>query len=91
VNAWGDKSWLTNHEEYCRLGKTISERCHAYRELFRIQLSDVDLHRIRNAAHYCQPVGDDRFRQQIEERYGIKPGQMKRGRPKKNLNEVVKN
>jgi putative transposase len=91
VNAWGDKSWLINHEEYCRLGKTISERCHAYRELFRIQLSDVDLHRIRNAAHYCQPVGDDRFRQQIEERYGIKPGQMKRGRPKKNLNEVVKN
>ena len=90
VNAWGDRSWLTPHEEYSRLGKTSDERCHAYRELFRYQLSEVDLHRIQNAAHYCQPVGDDRFREQIEERYGIKLGQMKRGRPKKESIEVIK-
>ncbi len=31
------------------------------------------------AAYYCQPVGDDRFQQQIERCYGIKPGRLERG------------
>jgi putative transposase len=83
VNAWGDASWLVPHEEYLRLGQTRDARCHAYRELFKYQVSEADLHCIRKAAHYCQPVGDDRFRQQIEKKYGIKLGQAKRGRPKK--------
>ncbi|MDT8405275.1 transposase [Sulfuriflexus sp.] len=87
VNAWGDVSWLTPHEEYLRLGQTRDTRCHAYRELFNYQFSETDLHRIRKAAHYCQPVGDDRFRQQIEKKYGIKLGQMKRGRPRKKKDE----
>ncbi len=30
-------------------------------------------------------VGDDRFRKKIEERYGIKPGQLHRGRPRKQM------
>ena len=34
-------------------------------------------------AHYCQPVGGDRFRVQIEVRYGVKLGQMATGRPSK--------
>lgn len=83
VNAWGDKSWLKPHNEYLGLGKTSSERHYAYRELFKHQLSEVDLHMIRQAAHYCQPVGDERFRQFIEDKYHIKIGQVKRGRPRK--------
>ena len=83
MNAWGDPGWLRPQAEYLKLGGTVDERCHAYRELFRHQLSAQDLHLIRKAAHYCQPVGDDRFRRQIEQRYGIKPGQMRRGRPRK--------
>jgi putative transposase len=82
-NAWGDVDWLSPHEEYLRLGRTVAERGHAYRELFRHQLSEADLHLIRKAAHYCQPVGDDRFRLQIEVQYGIQPGQMHRGRPRR--------
>jgi len=89
VNGWGDASWLVPHEEYLRFGQTRDTRCHAYRELFKYQLSEADLHCIRKAAHYCQPVGDDRFRQQIEEKYGIKLGQAKRGRPKKQKDEGV--
>jgi len=85
VNAWGDSGWITPHEEYLRLAGTLAKRCHAYRELFREQLSSVDLHGIREAAHYCQPVGDDRFRKTIEEKYDIKLGQKKRGRPKTQL------
>jgi putative transposase len=82
VNAWGDESWIKYHPEYLRIAQDKEKRLEAYRELFRYQVSDQDLHQIRQATHYCQPVGDDRFRQQIESKYGVKLGQMKRGRPK---------
>ena len=74
MNGWGDDSWLTQHEEYLRLGSDMQERTHAYGELFKYQQSEEDLHLIRKAAHYCQPVGDDHFREQIESKYGIKRG-----------------
>jgi len=83
VNAWGRESGLVFHSEYLRLGATDGSRCHAYRELFRYQLSEHDIHLIENASEYCHPVGDDRFRQQIEDRYGIYLGQAVRGRPRK--------
>ena len=81
TNAWGDCSWLTPHAEYLVLGKDPVERQRAYRDLFRFQVDKKDIHLIRKATHYCQPVGSDRFRQIIEEKYGIKLGQMQRGRP----------
>ena len=81
INGWGDVSWLQPHDEYLRLGTTLAARCYAYRALFERQLSEENLHLTRKAAHYCQPIGDDRFRQQIEEKYGIKLGKIKRGRP----------
>ncbi len=90
INAWGDTGWLKSHEEFQQLGRTTNDRCYAYRELFRHHLSEQDLHLIRKAAHYCQPVGDDRFRERIEKQYGIKLGQMKRGRPKTVEEELLK-
>lgn len=83
ANVWGDTSWVKPHEEYLQIGKNVTERAHAYREMFRNQICDQDLHTIRLAAHYSQPVGDDRFREFIEKKYQIKLGHMKRGRPKK--------
>ncbi len=83
VNGWGDKSWLTPHDEYWHLGQSQDVRCGAYREIFKAHISEQDLHLIRKAAHYCQPIGDDSFRRRIEKRYGIALGQMKRGRPQK--------
>ncbi len=68
MNVWGDGSWLKPHGEYLRLGDTEEVRCHVYRALLMEQLNEHDLHLIRKAAHYCQPVGDDRFREQIEDR-----------------------
>ena len=69
VNAWGDHGWLKPHPEYTCLSSTPAERGYAYRDLFKAQLGDEDLHLIRKAAYYCQPIGDDRFRQQIEQKY----------------------
>jgi putative transposase len=89
INAWSDHGWLQYHEEYLRLGPTTETRGHAYRELFKAQLSEEDLHLIRKAAHYCQPVGSDHFRQQIEQKYGIKLGYMERGRPGKNTDALL--
>ena len=83
VNAWGGKSSLTPHDEYLRPGSDSQSRCFAYRELFKHHLPEQDIHRIEKAAQYCQPLGDERFRHQIEEKYGIKLGQAARGKPRK--------
>ena len=83
VNAWGKKGWLKPHADYIRLGENTADRFYAYRELFRIQLDEMDLHLLRKAAHYCQPVGDEGYRRAIEDKYGIKLGQLRRGRPRK--------
>ena len=82
-NAWGDESWLVPHEEYMCLGRTQKKRCRHYRELFKGYIEGDDIELIRKAINYCQPVGDDRFKQQIESKYNIKIGQAKRGRPRK--------
>ena len=83
VNAWGRPSGLQPHSEYVRLGDTSQSRCHAYRELFRQQISKRDIHLIEKASKFCHPVGDDRFKKQIEKQYGVKLGQAARGRPVK--------
>jgi putative transposase len=83
ANAWARESNLASHDEYLKLGVDTDERSYAYRELFKDRLSDYDVHLIQNASEYCQPVGDDHFRVQIEEKYGVTLGQPFRGRPKK--------
>jgi len=90
TNAWGDESWLALHEEYKRLGKTKEQRYQNYRVLFENHLDDSDLSLICNAAHYCQPDSDDRFKEAIENKYGIRLGQSRRGRPGLKEDEVVK-
>ena len=81
TNAWGDDSWITPHSEYLRLGQTQEQRRRNYRSLFKHCVDSQDVENIRLATHYCQPLGDDRFREQIERTYNIKLGQLHRGRP----------
>lgn len=85
ANGWGDESWLAPHGDYLRIDRDPEQRCYRYRELFKDRIKQQDLHLIRKAAHYCQPVGDDRFRKSIEKQYEIKLGQMSRGRPVKEI------
>ena len=82
ANAWGWDHNLVHHDEYLGLGKDKTSRCHAYRELFRDRLADREVHLIEEANQYCQPVGDEQFRRQIERKHGIKLGQSSRGRPR---------
>jgi putative transposase len=83
VNAWSGPSNVVPHAEYLKLGSDSQTRHHAYRELFKYQMPDEDIHLIECASHYCQPVADNRFRQRLETRYGIKFGQLSRGRPRR--------
>lgn len=83
ANAWGDKSWVIPHDVFLALADEPGIRREIYRGLFATEQSEECLSLFRNAAHYCQPVGDDRFRVQIEANYGVKLGQMARGRPRK--------
>jgi len=90
VNAWGRESSLIPHAEYLKLGADFESRGFAYRELFKHHISAEDVHKIEKAAEYCQPVGDDRFRLQIESKYGIKLGYDGCGRPRKTAEKLVK-
>ncbi|WP_372776998.1 transposase [Litorivivens sp.] len=83
ANAWGESHWLKPHEEYRKLGPHAAERQHAYRELFRNSLDSDDIHKIQQGTQYNHPVADDRFCRMIEEKYGIKVGKIRRGRPPK--------
>lgn len=49
---------------------------------FSQPLTKEDLHGYREAAHYCQPIGRDRFKEKIEEKLGKPVGHTRRGRPK---------
>lgn len=83
-NAWNEEqAFITPHVIYEALGNTDQERSHGYRELFKTQLDEFDVHTIRKAAHYCQPIGDTRFKESIERQIGHKLGYAERGRPRK--------
>ncbi|MCI0399985.1 MAG: hypothetical protein L0Z68_01585 [Gammaproteobacteria bacterium] len=63
----------------------MAARHHAYRELFRSQLSERDIHAIRACLVYNYPLGNDRFREQVETMLGKRVGQRQRGRPPKHV------
>jgi len=66
-NALGaDNDLLVAHPEYLRLGKTITERQQAYRELFKARIPQLTLDEIRQATNKAWVLGDDRFKEMIE-------------------------
>ena len=83
-NAWGDASELiTPHDCYVALSSEHETRLANYRCLFAEELTDDFVTQIRRAAYYNQPIGDDKFKLQIEKKLGRSLGHMKSGRPKK--------
>jgi len=81
-NAQGqDNLLITPHELYQRLGRTLKERCEAYKALFRAHVDEEDLKDIRSALQTGTPLGNDYFKEKIEEKLKMKVGQSRRGRP----------
>ena len=88
-HAWGKPNRLiSGHELYDRLGHNPEARQFAYRELFRHSLSDKDTHAIRESLAFNYPLGNDRFREQVESALGRKVGEKQRGRPRRQ-NEIA--
>jgi putative transposase len=73
---------VTDHPVYRALGQNPEMWAQRYRELFRCDLDSKQLYAIRNAANFSTPLGDARFKAEIEARLGVAFGLGKRGRPK---------
>ncbi|WP_369808265.1 hypothetical protein, partial [Oleiphilus sp. HI0123] len=65
------------------LAHDTQSRLVRYRELFNVALSKGVIHEIRTSASFSMPLGDDRFKAQIEENLKRSIGYSKIGRPLK--------
>ncbi|MDJ0862644.1 MAG: transposase, partial [Gammaproteobacteria bacterium] len=72
---------LTPHERYLALGRSDERRRSAYRDLCRHRLDEEQVRDIRAAWQTGTPLGNDRFRSQLERTLKQKVGQARRGRP----------
>ena len=71
------------HSVYMSLGKTWFERCRHYKSLFEHAITDSALEEIRTNTKHNFPIGNDKFRTQLEAAHGVRFGQKGKGRPKK--------
>lgn len=86
ANARGIKdSLITHHEIFLALGRTKQFRQDAYKALFKANMEKVTIDDIRAAWQTGTPLGNEQFREKIEQTLQVKVGQAKRGRPKKAL------
>jgi putative transposase len=83
-NAIGEEDpILSAHADYLALGRSDSDRRSAYRALFATHLNQSTIMQLRESLQTGTPLGNDRFRAQIEHALGRAVGFSRRGRPKK--------
>ena len=81
-NAVGEvNTLLSPHGLYQALGRTTQERAQNYRQLFSAAVEPAELDDIRASVQTGTPLGNDRFRAEIESMLNCKVGQSRRGRP----------
>ena len=84
INAVGKENMLIeSHAQYLALANNEHSRLAAYRELFRSALDPNVIHDIRASLQTGTPLGNEKFRLEIEHALGCKVGQARRGRPTK--------
>lgn len=92
TNAYGKTNRLiTRHPLYVQLGASAEIRQAHYRELFSSSLWKDEIHAIRSAAQFSTPLGNERFKEQIEKITGQLVGQAKRGRPSRKQSDKLEN
>lgn len=83
-NAWGQTdAAITPHALYTALDADPDARRRAYREIFRERLDSATLQTIRDSLNQEVVVGNDRFREQIENALARRARPSRRGRPPK--------
>ncbi len=89
-NGQGKEDTLvTYHAIYKALRKTRASRQEAYKALFKAHLDEGVLDEIRSAWQTGTPLGNDDFRQKVEDKLKCKVGQARRGRPRKPREDEV--
>lgn len=84
INADGlYSSLLTPQGEYLRLGRSDTERQEAYRALFSAHVDAKRIEEIRDATNGNYVLGNERFKEQIEDALKRRVVRAKKGRPKK--------
>ena len=83
-NAQGKSNILLQpHDTYAALGNCTERRRKAYQSLFRSTVDSGRIDEIRKAVQYSVPLGNARFREEIERTLGRRIGQAQMGRPRK--------
>lgn len=84
-NALGvSNAVLTQHPEYVTLGRLSGHRQSVYRGLFGAESDPDELALLRRALQTGTPLGNEKFKAEIEAILDIKVGFARRGRPRKN-------
>jgi putative transposase len=84
ANALGEANPLLRpHPLYLALGNRAAERQAAYRDLFATEIDPDSLNAVRACLQTGTPLGNDRFRAQIEQALGVKVGYSACGRPRR--------
>ena len=82
-NALGQPdSRLSPHLVYTAMAASDKARQTAYRALFRAELASEAIDDIRLALNQNQPIGSNRFHNQIEKKLGVRREARPRGRPR---------
>lgn len=82
ANALGvNDTMIVPHAVYLALSFDENERLSAYRGQFRNPLGDELLGSVRAAYRSGTPLGNDRFRGEVEKILGVRVGVSRRGRP----------
>jgi putative transposase len=74
---------ISEHVSYKGLARSRKKQQEAYKNLFLEHLDEKILSNIRNCAQTGTPLGNNKFKTQIESKLKIKVGYNTRGRPKK--------
>ncbi|SDK64736.1 transposase [Microbulbifer yueqingensis] len=83
TNGLGRESGLvTPHAEYLKLGRYPKQRRERYRGLFAAHMDPAIAERITLTTNRGLALGNDRFRQQIEQQYQRRVTPLKAGRPR---------
>jgi putative transposase len=83
-HAWGKEDpVLLGHDEYRALGANDAERQRAYRDLFGLPVDEQALEDIRGTVNGGWPLGNERFKDDIEAASQRAARPPRRGRPRK--------
>ena len=74
-------SLITEHVSYLGLDNNRKQQQESYRDLFLEHINEKILNDIRNCAQTGTPLGNSKFRKQIEKKLKMKVGYNTRGRP----------